>query len=202
MRPSRGVRSALRFTGLLLGVIACAHAPSPSSLPTEPRPEHLSAPVSDAEKAALAGTWLYAGGEGERAQLEAAIGRAVADVGFLFREIAADALRARTLPRDRYTLSFEGGTVTIASPDHPTQSGEIGGPAVTVSNRFGNQSQATFRFDQGALVVAGESSDGSGATCFIPGGDRRTLQVRRLMQSSRLSAPVDVTFTYHQSDEP
>jgi hypothetical protein len=54
----------------------------------------------------------------------------------------------------------------------------------------------------GALVVAGKSSDGSGATVFGPGVDGRGLQVRRLMQSSRLSVPVDVTFSYRRQDAP
>ena len=43
-------------------------------------------------------------------------------------------------------------------------------------------------------------TDGSGETVFTPDPDGRTLHVRRLMQSSRLSAPVDLTFSYRRQE--
>jgi len=126
--------------------------------------------------------------------------RATADMGFLARGLAADALRARARPRPTYTLSFDGSTVSIASPDHPTERGEVGGPPVRITDRLGDENQTTFQLRDGALVEAGKSADGSGETVFAPSADGRTLRVRRLMQSGRLSAPVDVTLSYRRLD--
>ena len=132
--------------------------------------------------------------------MDQAVERATADMGFLARGFAAQALGARARPRDRYTLSFDGATVSIASPDHPIERGEVGGPPVTLTDRFGDENQTTFRIQDGALVEAGKGADGSGETVFTPAPDGRTLRVRRLMQSSRLSAPVDVTLSYRRLD--
>jgi len=185
------------FVLLLLG--ACAHAPPPTgALPPAPPPEVRN--ISDAERAALTGTWIYAGGDAELSQVEQAVDRATADIGFLARGFAAEALRARARPRPTYTLTFEGSMVSVASPDHPTERGEVGGPPVSITDRFGDQNQTTFQLRDGALVEAGKSAGGSGETVFTPGADGRTLLVRRLMQSSRLSEPVDVTLSYRRQD--
>ena len=129
-----------------------------------------------------------------------AVEHATEDMGFLARGFAAEALRARALPRTQYTLAFEGPTVSVTSPDHPVEKGDVGGPPVQVTDRFGDENQTTFRLQDGALVEAGKSADGSGETVFTPGADGRTLRVRRLMQSGRLSAPVDLTFSYRRRE--
>jgi hypothetical protein len=174
---------------------ACAHAP--------PAPTEAPGPaLSDAERAALAGTWVYAGGDAELAQVDPAVERATAEIGFLARGIAAAALQARAQPRERYAISFEGPVVSITSPDHPPERGEVGGPPVSITDRFGDENQTTLRVRDGALVEAGQSADGSGETVFTPGADGQTLQVHRLMRSSRLSGPVDVTFSYRRQTGP
>lgn len=178
---------------------ACAHhAPPPP--PAAAPPPAAGAAISEAQQRALAGTWVYAGGAAEQSEVDQAVERATADMGFLARGFAAQALGARARPRDRYTLSFEESTVTIASPESPIERGQVGGPPVMLTDRFGDQSQTTFRLEDGALVEAGKNADGSGETVFTPSADGRTLRIRRLMQSSRLSAPVDVTLSYRRQD--
>ena len=104
--------------------------------------------------------------------------------------------------RSCQTLCFQGSEVSIVSPDHPTERGEVGGPPVTLTDRFGDENQTTFQLREGALVSSGKSTDGSGETVFTPGADGRTLRVHRLMLSGRLSAPVDVTLTYRREGPP
>ena len=60
----------------------------------------------------------------------------------------------------------------------------MGGPPVSVTDRFGDENQTTFRLRDGALVEAGKSADGSGETVFTPSADGRSLRVRRLMESA------------------
>jgi hypothetical protein len=196
-QPSRPPLQAL----LLLGLVACAHAPPPSPAPETSRPPAPEATaISESERKVLAGTWLYAGGDAELAGVDQAVERATADMSFLARPFAIQALKPRAHPRDRYTLSFEGNTVSVVSPDHPTERGEIGGPEVSVTDRFGDENQTTFRMHDGALIEAGKTADGSGETDFTPDADGKTLRVRRLMESSKLSAPVDVTFSYRRQE--
>jgi hypothetical protein len=198
MHRSRSSPSLRRLAPALpLLLAACAHVPV-----SQPAPAPSGATLSDAERSALAGTWVYSGGDAELAQVDPAVERATADMGFLARGFAAEALRARARPRDRYTLSFEGTSVSITSPDHPPERGEVGGAAVSVTDRFGDENQTTFRVRDGALVEAGQSADGSGETVFAPGADGQSLRVHRLMQSSRLSAPVDLTFSYRRQAGP
>jgi len=198
MRPSRP-SPLLRRVFALMVLGACAHGPPPAE-PSPPAPPAGGTPISEAERSALAGTWVYVGGDAELGEVEQAVERATADMGFLARGLAADALRARARPRPTYTLSFDGSTVSIASPDHPTERGEVGGPPVRITDRLGDENQTTFQLRDGALVEAGKSADGSGETVFAPSADGRTLRVRRLMQSGRLSAPVDVTLSYRRLD--
>jgi hypothetical protein len=174
---------------------ACAHAPPPS---TAPPATTDGATLTDAERKALAGTWLYAGGDAELAAVEPAVEKATADMGFLARPFAMEALRPRAQPRQQYTLGFEGPTVTIVSPEHPLERGELGGPPVRVTDKFGDENDTTFRVRDGALVEAGKGADGSGETVFTPSADGQTLSVRRLMQSGRLSAPVELTYSYRR----
>lgn len=192
MRPSHRLPGALGW--MLLA--ACAHAPPPS--PTTAPAATDGATLSDAERQALAGTWVYAGGDAELAAVEPALDKATADMGFLARPFAMEALRPRAQPRQQYTLGFEGPTVSITSPDHPLERGDLGGPPVRVTDRFGDENDTTFRTRDGALVEAGKGADGSGETVFTPSGDGQTLSVRRLMQSSRLSAPIELTYSYRR----
>jgi len=198
MRLARDPRPvALALAGFLAA--ACAHAPPPTETPSaRPAPT----PVPEPLRSALSGTWVYAGGEAERAQVDEAVEHATADMGFLAGGIAAEALRARARPRDQYTLAIDGSAVSISSPDFPTEQGEVGGAPVSVTDRFGDTNQTTFELRDGALVEAGKSADGSGETVFTPDPDGKTLRVRRLMQSDRISAPVDVALSYRRQGVP
>src|SRR5690242_7017680 len=195
MRPSHRRLEPLRVALGWMLLAACAHAPPPST----PVPGTTDgATLSEAERKALAGTWAYAGGDAELAAVEPAVDKATADMGFLARPFAMEALRPRAQPRQQYTLGFEGQTVTVASPDHPLERGDLGGPPVRVTDKFGDENDTTFRVRDGALVEAGKGADGSGETVFTPSADGQTLSVRRLMQSGRLSAPVELTYSYRR----
>src|SRR5215813_15645517 len=121
---SRSPTRVLPAAMVLLALGACAHAPPPAPVPAPPTGTEATEIPEDLRRA-LAGTWVYAGGEAELATVDQAVDRATADMGFLARGFAYEALRARARPRDRYTLSVDGQTVTIASPDNPTERGEV-----------------------------------------------------------------------------
>ncbi len=168
------------------------------STSAEQSDEPTAPPITPELREALTGTWVYAGGDAEQAKVNKSVDRAVGNLPPLSRKIASDALLPRAHPRPRYVLAFEGNTVRITSPDEIEERGDIGGPPVSQTNRYGDHSQTTFRIQGRSLVEAGQSTDGSGETVFTPGQDGKTLLVRRVMRSPRLAAPVDVTLTYRR----
>ena len=183
----RFVWHALWFR-LLLGI----------SVPAGPAKEPPSLPLTPELRDALSGTWIYAGGGPEQAKVNAAVERAVAALPALSRNITLDALRQRANPRPSYVLAFDGTLVRISSPEEPDEGGEVGGPWVPLTDRFGDRRVTTFRVEGRSLVEAGWSSDGSGQTAFTPARDGKTLQVHRVMQRNRLADAVNVTLTYRR----
>jgi hypothetical protein len=177
----------------LLG-LSCARGAAAGKPPPRPGPAALP---GQAEVAALTGTWVYAGGDAERARVDAAVERAVADMG-LAKGFAAEALRPRVQPRPSYAIRIDGDQVAITPQDGPSEAGPLDGSPVTVTNRSGDESQTTFVVEKGALLESGTSGDGSGQTIFTPAGDGETLKVHRVIISPRLSAPVDFTLTYRR----
>jgi len=188
----------LRWPGVRLAVLlatlaaACAHAPPP---PPSAPPASAFTPE---EQRALAGTWRYGGDPVEEAALELGIQRSVSGLFALAQGIAADSLRAHVGPRPEVTVAFEGNRVRITSPGETLEEGTLDGPAVLLTNRFGDETQTTFRIEQGSLVERGTSSGGSGVTTFTADPDGQTLRVLRRVESDQLSAPLQVTYTYRR----
>jgi hypothetical protein len=183
----------LRLAALLgAAASACAHAPPPP--PSAPPTSAFTAE----QQRALAGTWVFAGDPVEAAALEVAIQRSVSGIFVLGQGLAAESLRSRASPRAELTLELQGNAVRISAPGEPGEAGTLDGPAVLLTNRFGDQSQTTFRIEDGHLVERGTSSGGAGQTVFAPDPDGRTLHLSRRIESDQLSAPLEVTFTYRR----
>lgn len=184
---------------VLAGGPACSHAPASPSGPVSTAPAAGTAtPVPPEVLARLAGTWEFAGGAAERAAVDVAVDQATSGMG-LASGFAAAALRPRAQPRERYVIAFEGNAVRIDSPDAPTEAGPLDGTSVRLRDRFSDTSDTTFQVVDGVLVERGTSSDGGGRTVFTPSDDGATLRVHRVLESPRLSGPVDVTYTYRRA---
>ena len=188
--PGMGRGSFLRLALFLGAAASCAHAP--------PAPTPPTGAFTPEQQRALAGTWIHVDDAGEAAAFQAAIERSVSGLFALAQGIAAESLRAHTVPRKEFTLEFEGNAVRITSPGEPVEAGTLDGPAVLLTNRFGDESQTTFRIEQGSLVERGTSSGGSGQTVYTPDADGQTLHLSRRVESDQLSAPLEVTFTYRR----
>jgi hypothetical protein len=181
---SRG--SFLRLAVLLGVSSACAHAPLPAPAPP-------TSAFTPEQQRARAGTWVHVDDAGE-AGPEAAVARSVSGLFALAQGMAAESLRAHRAPEGAH-LEFQ------ASPHHapgePVEAGTLDGPPVP-SPTAGDESQTTFRIEQGNLVERGTSSGGSGQTVFSPDADGQTLHLSRRVESEQLSAPLEVTFTYRR----
>ena len=191
------LRAALRLS-VALGAVAAACAHAPPAAPSAPPPSVFT----PEQQQALAGTWVYGGDPVEEAALELGIQRSVSGLFALAQGIAADSLRAHVAPRPELTIAFDGNAVRIASPGEPVEAGTLDGPAVLLTNRFGDQTQTTFRIEQGSLVERGTSSGGSGVTTFSADADGQTLRMHRRVESDQLSAPLELTYSYRRKPGP
>jgi hypothetical protein len=179
----------------MAAAIGCARRapqpPSPTPAAREPVPAEL--------RQRYVGTYVYAGGEGERAAVAAAVNRAVEDMSFLTRGFARSALIERAEIREAYTILFDdAGRVGILSPGELPEVSPPDGTPVPVVNRFGDESELTQQFIDGVLVQRGRTADGGGSTVFELQPDDQTLLVHRTMESSKLSQPVKYALTYRR----
>jgi hypothetical protein len=197
--PLRPPPSPRRAWLLLLG-LGCAHAPPPASVKPTPPPPLAAVQAATAElQHRYAGNYLYAGGDAERRTVAAAVERAIAGLSFLAKPLARQSLRQRTEVRDSYTLLFDGlGDLQLSTPGFPTEFGPLDGKAYPLETKYGDQTQVSQRFLDGVLVQEGRTEEGSGRTEFRLADADATLLVRRVMESSQLSGPVDFTLTYRR----
>lgn len=193
--PAR--RPTLRLAAWLLIAVAigCARRAPPAPV----SPPSAGAPVPPLLRQRYSGTYVYAGGEEERAAVARAVDRAVEDMSFLARGFARSALMDRAAVRESYTIFFdEAGRLGVLSPGELPEVSPADGTPVQVVNRLGDESELTQQFIDGVLVQRGRTADGGGSTAFDLQPDGQTLLVRRTMDSSKLTQPVKYTLTYRR----
>jgi hypothetical protein len=180
---------------VVLGLSACARrAPQP-----EPVYPGSHAPVPVELRQRYSGAFVYSGGDAERTAVASAVNHAVESMSFFARGFARNALLARAAIRDSFTISFDdAGNVSVVSPGEFPEVSPADGTPVRMVNRFGDETELTQQFVAGNLVQRGRSADGGGSTTFALQPDQRTLLVRRTMESTQLSRPVEYTLTYRR----
>ncbi|HME91060.1 MAG TPA: hypothetical protein VKE49_06535 [Myxococcaceae bacterium] len=172
--------------------MACAH-----KTPQPPSPVRIGQPAPAALRQRYSGTYVYAGGDAERASVSAAVNRAVEQMPFFSRGFARSALMERAEVRDFYAISFDDqGNLSILSPNEFPEVSPSDGTPVRITNRFGDQTELSQQFVDGVLVQRGRSDRGGGTTTFELRPDDQTLLVHRVMESSQLPQPVDYALTY------
>ena len=180
---------------LMVVAISCA----PRAPPAPVSPPTAGAPVPAELSQRFTGTYVYAGGDEERAAIAGAVDHAVEEMSFLTRGFARSALMERAAIRESYTIFFdEAGRVAVLSPGELPEISPPDGTPVQVVNRLGDESELTQQFIDGVLVQRGRTADGGGSTAFELQPDGETMLVHRTMESSKLSRPVKYTLTYRR----
>ncbi len=175
--------------------LGCAHGNLRSAVPFPPP----STPAPFELRQRYSGTYVFAGGDSERAAVPAAVDRAVAQMSIFAIEIARSALLARAEIRASYGISFDdAGNIKVESPGEFPEVSPSDGTPVHVVNRLGDESELSQQFIDGALVQSGRANDGGGSTTFELQTDGETLIVRRVMESSHLPRPVEYALTYRR----
>jgi hypothetical protein len=190
-------RGAARLACLVCGaglvlMVGCAHStPEPESAPavaSHPAPANL--------KQRYAGTYVYAGTAAERAAVGTAVETAVDGMG-IATGFARSALMKRAEIRPSYAILFDAkGDVEVETPGFPPEVSPSDGTEVKLTNKYGDESNVSQRFQGGALLQQGRTTDGKGQTQFKLQPDGKTLLVKRVMESEKLPRPVEFTLTY------
>ncbi len=176
---------------LPLALVACAHSSAP-----ETAAPAVTSRASPTLKERYAGTYVYAGGEAEKAAVSAAVDASVKGMG-IASGFAKSALMERAVIRPSYTIAFDTkGDVEIETPGYPAEISPSNGAEVKMKNKTGDESQTSQHFVKGVLVQQGRTSDGQGETEFHLQPDGKTLLVKKVMESSQLPRPVVYTLTY------
>jgi hypothetical protein len=155
-----------------------------------------SRPASQSLQQRYAGTYVYAGTAEERAAVGAAVNAAVDGMG-IATGFARSALMKRSEIRPSYAIVFDGqGGVGVETPGYPAELSPSNGTEVKLTNKYGDESNVSQHFVDGALLQQGHTDQGKGQTVFKLKPDGKTLVVKRVMQSEQLPRPVEFTLTY------
>jgi hypothetical protein len=185
---------------LLLVIAATANGSADSSPPsTASIPSTASSAISDPTR--YAGTYAYAGTDGERAAISTAVDYATE--GMAGRLIARGELMKRSEVRASYAIRFDGkGNVAVETSGFPLEVSPLDGTEVPFKNKYGDVLKNRLRFVDGALVQESRTTDGGGSTRFELQEDGKTLLVTRISWSPKLPNAVHFRLTYVRRTGP
>jgi len=167
-----------------------------AALPT-PQSPASSPPSLPSGEQRYAGTYAFAGSDGERAGIQKAVDSATE--GMVGKNIARTELMKRQEIRPTYTIRFDGkGNVAVETPGYPPEVSPIDGTEVELKNKYGDVLENRTRFVDGALLQESRTHDGGGSTEFKLLPDGTSLRVTRVSKSPKLPRTVQYTLTYHR----
>jgi hypothetical protein len=196
----RGRKGALlAYTALAMGLLAQRPAfaqDSGVSLPSAV----ASVPQRQDPRSRYTGPrFVYAGVQGERAAVQAAIERVVSQLFFVIRPIARNRLRDSNPVFPSVEFHFAPGTVETVMPGQPNVRTPDNGTAVMVRGIEGNMIRGKHWFERdGHLVEATWSDDGARRIDFVLSPDGRTLFLRVEVTSRHLPQPIRYQLTYRR----
>jgi hypothetical protein len=161
--------------------------------------ELLPDPRGTLDESRYSGTYLFIGGEAERAAIKVAVDRATEHM--FGKGIARSELMKRSEVRPSYTIRLGAtGMVSVETPGFPSESSPLDGTEVELRTKYGDQVKNSQQFVSGALLQRGRTDDGSGSTEFRLQPDGNTLLVTRVSRSPRLPTTVEYTLTYRRQE--
>ena len=174
-----------------------AQTPAPAVAPAAAGPAPVAAPVED-PRVRFTGTFHYAGGDGQRATLTAAIERAVADRTFITRGIARDRLTNKNPVYSNVGFQFPAGMIDCAMSGRPTIHTRDDGTAGQTTSITGDPLRVTQRLENGHIVQVLSSDEGTRRNEFVASADGHSLTMRVTVTSGQLPAPLRYELSYRK----
>lgn len=154
-----------------------------------------SAAVAQEGGPSFDGTWVYAGGAGQRAKLEAAIEAATEDMNFIVGPIARSRLKDSTKVRHKLVMTTTGGKISIGSEGAKPAVTPAGSSAKWV-NENGDTLKVTQKLNGNKLSQTFAADDGSRRNIYVLNKDGTALTMRVTIKSPKLSKPLTYALTY------
>jgi len=190
-----GTKRSLHWAliALAIGALGCPDSSPPKTGLEPSSPVRAPAPPTDQQR--YAGTYIYAGGEPEKAGIKTAVDHATQ--GMVGKDIARSELMKRSEIRPTYAIRFDGkGNVDVETPGFPPELSSLDGTEVQFKNKYGDVLQNRQRFVDGALLQESRTSDGGGSTQFRLRPDSNTMIVTKISRSPKLPGVVEYSLTY------
>lgn len=170
--------------------------PPAQPVATPPPPPSPPAPVDP--RVAMSGNYGFVGGDRERNEVIAAIGRATDGMNFITGPIARGRLRDRNPVYGSIGLRFTPGFIEVLFDGRSFRSPDSGAqaPGRSVTNE---PVQVSQRFDgNGHIVQVITSESGSKRSEFALGSDGATLSMSVTVTSGSLPRQLRYTLTFHR----
>jgi hypothetical protein len=179
---------------LVAGQTGQAPGPSAGPAPTPPQPP------SDADlRARFSGVFNYAGGQDERAALDAAIDRAAQEFNFLFRPIVRSKLHDTNSIAHVVTFQWAPGSmrVTFTDPARDYRAPDDGTPVHDPKSKDAS-TRISHRFERGNFIEQFTADEGAQRNVFTLTSDAQKLTMNVLVTSPKLKNPIQYNLTYHR----
>ncbi len=143
----------------------------------------------------VVGSYAYAGGSEEKANLSAAIEKVVSQMSAITRGIARSRLEKGNAPTAEVVISTQGHNITIARSGKPPVTAPIDGSKVQQNTTAGVQ-DVSCTLIGGGLVQDMRGPNSHSTNTFSLAPDGVTLTIRTKIESGRLPGPVLYSMTY------
>lgn len=191
----------IRFTcalalALLLPGVTRAQTPPVAAAALAPAPP--PPPPVDPHTLFEGPAFAYAGGPRERAGLDTAIDRAIADLFFVIRPIARGRLHDLNPVYSTISVHFANGQIEVLMAGRPIFRSPESGTRVQWTAPDNDHYQLSQRFENGRIVqeIAGPTGVRRNELIITPDGHVLSLRVR--ITSSQLPAPLAYSLTYRR----
>ncbi len=142
---------------------------------------------------ALAGSYRFAGGDGERRALERAIDKAVDGVSVFVREVARDRLENANPVPSQLTVGVDDSTLTLAYGEE-SFTAPLDGRTVRIKAHGGEELQLRLEPSKTFVDQVFSSEDGSRTNRLRPSGDKLLVEV--VVRAPKLEKALVYRLTY------
>lgn len=185
----------IRLISTLVTVFTLALA----ATPTPARADAPTAAATPSVRDRFAGQFVYAGGEPQRAQVEAAIERAIEGMFFVAKPIARGKLRDKTEIKPHIGFSFAHASITSTASGVAPATSPDDGTAISYVAAGESLKLSQKLTPSGHLVQTFAAAEGTRTNDYVLSADGSQLTVAVTISSSKLPRPVRYVLGYRRT---
>lgn len=158
----------------------------------------FAAAVGAQEAPSFDGTYVFAGGEPQRAALTKALDDVIAQMNVVMRSLAQKQLHERINVSPQMVIRTEGDRLHIEHPPLPPRTVPVDGSALPMRNLVGDRVSVTYRMVEGVLVEVIAQGRSSQTNRYRLSPDGRQVTFDAAIRSPVLPAVIRYRLTYRR----